>query len=310
MSAAGRLLVTGASGFVGGNVVAQAGPDWEVHAVSRRAVVGAPPGVAWHVADVGDRTALHALFEQVRPTAVIHGAAAADIDWCGRNRAEAWRINVGITAGLAELCGASRPRMVHMSTDNVFDGKRGMLTEADEPSPVNYYGETKLLAEAEVASRCPDHAVARLALVVGLPVLGEGNSFLSRMAQAWSEGRTLGMPDDEVRSPVDVISLSRALLELARGGYTGVIHLPGADRLDRVTMARRIALRLGYRADQVEARKPDPSPDRSARPLDVSMSGKLAAVVLRTPLRGLDEGLELVLGETRRRDTEVAPAVG
>ncbi|MCX6358553.1 MAG: NAD(P)-dependent oxidoreductase [Armatimonadetes bacterium] len=299
MSAAGRLLVTGASGFVGGNVVARAGLEWEVHAVSRRAVAGAPPDVAWHVADIGDPATLHALFEHVRPTAVIHGAAAADIDWCGRNRAEAWRINVGITAGLAELCAAGRARLVHMSTDNVFDGKRGMLTEADEPNPVNYYGETKLEAERAVASMVPAHVIARLALVVGLPAFGEGNSFLSRMRAAWEEGRTVVMPDEEVRSPVDVVTLSRALLHLANGTFTGVLHLPGADRLDRVTMARRIAARLGYRADQVVARKPDPSPDRSDRPLDVSMSGTLAAAILPTPLPGLDAGLDLVLAEAR-----------
>jgi dTDP-4-dehydrorhamnose reductase len=299
VSAAGRLMVTGASGFVGGNVVARAGVEWDVHAVSRRAVAGAPPDVTWHVADIGDPAALHALFEQVRPTAVIHGAAAADIDWCGRNRAEAWRINVGITEGVAELCAAARARLVFMSTDNVFDGTGSMVTEADEPNPVNFYGQTKLAAERSVASIAPSYVIARLALVMGLPAFGEGNSFLSRMWATWKEGGTVGLPDTEVRTAIDVISLSHALLHLANGPFTGVIHLPGADRVDRVTMARRIALRLGFRADQVEARTPDPSPDRSARPLDVSMSGTLATVVLRTRLLGLEAGLDRVLDEGR-----------
>ncbi len=290
-----RLLVSGAGGFVAGSVVKQAAAEWEVHALSRGPALLKGPGLHWHRLDMCSATELRTLVAAVKPDAVIHTAAIADIDYSEAHREEAHRVNVGMSTALAEGCTDVGARLVYCSTDNAFDGARGMYTEADPPSPVNYYGETKVEAEGVVRARCPDAIVARVALVTGLHVLGTGNSFLARMMASFEAGKPVGVPEMEIRTTIDVITLGRALLELAANASTGTVHLSGNDRLNRYEMVRRIAARLGYSADLVRPSDPSGIPGRARRPVDVSLDNGLARRTLGTSMVGLEDGLERIL---------------
>jgi len=242
-----------------------------------------------------DADGLSRAFREAAPQAVIHTAAIADIDYCQAHREEARRVNVEMTRVLADLCRENHVRLVYTSTDTVFDGRRGNYREDEPPAPVNYYGQTKAEAERLVAAQEGDWVIARLALVVGLPVLAPGNSFLARMMTLLGEGRQVGVPPDEIRTPIDVITLGRALLELADGDVRGYIHLAGNDVLNRLDMARRIAERLGYPKDRVVPNDPTKIPGRAPRPRDVSLDNRKARSLLKTPMQGLDGGLDLIL---------------
>jgi dTDP-4-dehydrorhamnose reductase len=137
--------------------------------------------------------------------------------------------------------------------------------------------------------------VARLSLVVGLPILGAGNSFLARMIAAFKEGRTVAVPEREVRTPVDVLTVGKALLELAGSGHHGILHLAGRDRLNRLEMARRIAARFGYPEQLAVAQSTATSPGRAPRPRDVSLDNAKACAMLRTQMLSFDEALSLIL---------------
>lgn len=290
-----RLLLTGANGFVAGSIIEAARGQWEVHAASRGAAPVAREGLVWHTFDPLDIDAFHDVYHDVDPVAVVHTAAIADIDLCQSNRDLATRVNYTYTHDLAELCWDHDVRFVFLSTDTVFDGERGMYTESDVPRPINFYADTKVRAERAVQDFGGNFLIARVALVMGLPVLGEGNSFVSRMAHALREGKQVTTPSEEVRTPIDVITLGRALLELAGHDCRGIVHLSGNDRLDRLTMMRRIATRLGLPAERVVAQDPSGIPGRAPRPRDVSLDNMKAKGLLATPLVGLDDGLELVL---------------
>src|SRR5690606_23214134 len=92
------------------------------------------------------------------------------------------------------------------------------------------------------------------------------------------------------------VTLGRALLELAGNDFRGILHLAGSERLDRCSMARRIARRFGYGPELVVPNNPETIPNRAPRPLDVSLDNSRARMVLKTPMRGLDSGLNLVIG--------------
>jgi len=288
-----RILATGCGGFVGGTIVREAAKDVELHAVTRREPPMQRNNVIWHVLDLRDTSAVRNMFKSAEPDAVIHAAAIADIDFCEAHRQTAWQINVGVTQRLAQLCREHGARLVFVSTDNVFDGERGAYSEEDEPAAINYYAETKLAAERAVAALGVNYVIARTALVLGFPPLGAGNSFLSRMAPMLREGKRLGVPENEIRSPIDVVTLARALLELAMADCEGIIHLAGNDMLNRCEMVRRIASGLGYSPGLVYPNNPKTIPGRAPRPRDVSLSNKKARKCLRTPMKNLLDGLEL-----------------
>ena len=295
MNSRKKLLVTGAHGFVAGSVITQAGAEWELHAVSRGAPLLQRAGLRWHQCDPLARSQLSQLFREVQPNAVIHTAALADIDFCQAQPDAARRVNVDLTRTLADLCTGSCAMLVFCSTDNVFDCERAPYRETDVPAPVNYYGATKAEAERFVASRSARAVVARLALVMGLPVLGAGNSFLARLIAALKAGKEVGVPAAEVRTPVDVITLGRALLELAEGTHAGVFHLAGLDPLNRLELSQHIAARLGLPSELIIASDTSRLIGRAPRPRDVSLDSGRARAALRTPMRSFDDGLSLVL---------------
>ena len=290
-----KLLVTGAHGFVAGSVLSQAGPDWQVHAVSRGAAQAGRDNWQWHSCDPLAPGELARLFREVGPQAVIHTAAIADIDVCQAQPELARAVNIEYTRTLATLCAETGARLVFCSTDTVFDGEHAPYSEDAPPGPVNFYAETKVEAERLVGELGAQGAIARLSLVVGLPVLGAGNSFLAKTIASLKQGRTVAFSGHEVRTPVDVITLGRALLELAAGSQRGIFHLAGLSRVSRFEMAQSIARRFGFPQDLIKDQGPVTTPGWAPRPRDVSLDNRKTRAQLKTPLRTLDEGLSLIL---------------
>jgi len=290
-----KLLLTGYGGFVAGSVAWHARKDWEVHALSLTEGACQKDGFACYNFNLRDADRLRDVFEMVRPDAVIHTAALADIDYCEANPADAEAINVGVTATLAALCAETDTRMILCSTDSVFDGVKGYYVEEDAPNPLNTYAETKVKAEQSVLQTVDNAVVTRLSLVMGLPVLGAGNSFLARMMAALEAGKEVVFPENEIRTTIDVITLGRAFLELAQMDCTGIVHLAGNTRFNRYEMALHIARRLGLPESLVIATDSNSMPGRAKRPNDASMNNTKAKTLLTTPMRTLDEALDLVL---------------
>jgi dTDP-4-dehydrorhamnose reductase len=290
-----NVLITGAGGFVAGNIIAQAGEGVTFHGVEKTPNELARNGLTWHALDLLDSRALGEVFSAVEPEVLIHTAALSDIDYCQAHQEEAERVNVGITRNLVSLCAATGVRMLYFSSDSIFDGRKGKYVEEDPPSPLHFYGKTKVRGEKLVQQGCEDWVVIRPSLVIGLPVLEAGNSFLWRMIKALQQGRTVAFPKQEVRSPLDAITLSRAVLELAGNDYRGILHISGNDTMNRFDMAQRIARKLGYPPESVVDKEPEVESGRARRPRDVSLSNAKAKAVLATPMLDFARALDLIV---------------
>jgi dTDP-4-dehydrorhamnose reductase len=291
------LIVTGAGGFVAGSVLREALRDWEVYAVSRGPAIVESPNLHWRSLELEDQPGLEQLFATVQPAAVIHTAAMAGIDECEAQRDLAYAVNVAYTRRLAELTQECGGRFVFVSTDNVFDGVSGPYSEDSETGPVNYYGETKVLAEHAALGACGNTVAARVCLVMGFPVMGGGNSFLMRMLPALEAGEALGVPDNEIRSPIDVVTLGRALVELADHDHVGALHLSGSERINRLDLVRRIADTLGYPDADIQPFDPRDLPGRADRPAELILENALARRVLKTPMQDVAGALELMVAD-------------
>jgi dTDP-4-dehydrorhamnose reductase len=289
-----KCAITGGGGFVAGSVIHQAPPDWEMHALSGKPPLARRKGLVWHTLDVKKPEEVKRTLAAIAPDAVIHAAAIADIDSCERNPDLAQLINVTLTQAVAEASSRVGARLIHISSDNVFDGKRGGYVESDPPSPINEYARTKAAGE-EIVAAVADSVIARIALVMGFGPIGGGNSFLERTIPMLRAGQTINVPPEEIRTPIDVLTLGKALLELATVSFEGMIHLAGNDALDRVTLTRRVAERFGYSPGLVRPRVPGEIAGRAPRPRDVSMSNAMARSVLATPMLGFDAALDLVV---------------
>lgn len=290
-----KLLVTGFNGFVAGSVIVHAKGKWEIHGIGRSESPANEPGIFYYTLNMLEDRKLEELFHQIAPDAVIHTAAMANIDVCQKEQEMAEQVNVGITKTLARLCREAGAKMVFCSTDTVFDGIKGKYLETDKPNAVNFYAETKIKAEQIVLSASEKNVVARLSLVMGLPVMGKGNSFLSTTIEKLQEGIQIPFPANEIRTPVDVITLGSALVELAGIEFGGIIHLAGNTKLNRYQMGREIAGALGYPPELILSTDSNAMAGRAPRPNDASMDNSLAKKILKTPMQTLSDGLLLTL---------------
>ncbi len=294
-----KLLVTGASGFLGGWLVALGHQDWQVHAVWRRTSFDLA-STEWHRCDLTDRSAVDTLVREIKPQAIIHAAAEANLDWCEDHPDEARRANVEATAQLAELATELGARFVFVSTDMVFDGERGNYAEDDPVRPISFYGTTKVEAEELVHQITPEAAVARTALIFGKPHLG-GTSFSEWIERRLRTGESVPLFTDQYRTPILVQNLAEALLELAGNRFSGVLHLAGTEKVDRYTFGLKLARKLGLPTEPLQPAKLSDVRFRAPRPRDLSLNIAKAREVLKTRFLDIDAALDRLLKERSDR---------
>ena len=289
------LLVTGASGLVGGHAAVRASSRFRVWA----AYGGHPvsfPNIQSIALDLSDEKSIRSVFERVRPDCLIHCAAWSKLDDCEKNPRRSRKINVEATEFLAELSAQSGVpdrsgcRMIFTSSDMVFDGSRGNYSETDEPNPIQLYGRQKLEAERKIAAVLPNHAVARLALVYGKSLNG-GRSFSGEIVEKLERGDGMALFTDQFRTPILVQDAADALIELAEHAFTGVIHLGGPERISRFEFGLKLAEAKGLSKSLIQHRLMAEISSEAPRPKDVSLDTSLARRIFAIRFVGVDEGV-------------------
>ncbi len=233
-----KLLVTGASGFLGWHVCRFAQSEWNVlgtvfsHKVDSR-------DINIVNIDLTDSNGLKRLFINFKPDAVIHTAAAANPDFCQEHPGRTRRINVDATIHLAELCSDKSIPFLFTSTDLVFDGLNAPYVETDSVSPVSFYGEQKAAAEKRVLSIYPIAVVCRMAIMFGSagPC---SESFIQPMIRAAKEGRIMNLFTDEFRTPVNIRDAVAGLF-LSLDSISGILHLGGRERVSRYDFGKKMS---------------------------------------------------------------------
>lgn len=268
-----KLLVTGASGMLGHAICAQALSQWSVVATYRnnRPQLSSVTPVQ---IDLTDLAALRRLVADLKPAAIIHAAAAAQIGACEAHPRNTASINVMVPAVLADLCAEKSILYTFISTDLVFNGRQAPYREQDAVDPVCVYGEQKVLAERAVLQNDPQALVCRLPLMFGLGPYAEGH-FIMQTLKAMRQGRTVQLFIDEYRTPVDNISAARGLLHLI-GRAEGLLHLGGGTRISRHDLGQLMAFHLGVGPERIRAVTLDELKLPVARAPDCSLDSRQA----------------------------------
>ncbi len=273
----GLAWVTGANGLIGNyfaQTAAQYAPLWRVRGLTRDQF------------DLLDFPALTHEFRKDQPKLIIHCAAIPTIAGALANPELARRLNVEATRVLAEL--ASGIPFVFLSTDFVFDGRKGDYTETDPVNPISLYGETKVAAE-QIVLKNPRAIVLRASINCGTSKSGR-RGFNEQLRHDLQAGRSIKLFTDEFRSPLFAGETARAGWELAVKNCAGLFHAAGAEKLSRWQMGQLLAQRspgLKPRMEPGLAKDfsgPPRAPDTS---LDISRIQK----ILSRPLPGLAEWL-------------------
>jgi dTDP-4-dehydrorhamnose reductase len=243
-----KLLVTGASGFLGARLCQALASMWQITGTFLTRPERVPPGIPAQVLDVRDAAAVAALFAQVRPDAVVHTAAMASLAACAERPDEADACNRDGTRHIARS--AKHVPMVYLSTDLVFDGGRGWYPEEEIPRPSCLYGRSKRAGEEAAQDENPDVCILRLALTYGFSANAR-RCFMETMLASLRQGEQVRLFADEYRTPLFVDDLCRTVGLVLAAGRKGVCHATGLRRLSRYELGLAAARAFGLPAELI-----------------------------------------------------------
>lgn len=238
-----RILITGASGLLGLNLALAVAGQHEITGVDRSKLAGTPFELLR--ADLLDRQAALHVLDTVRPEAVIHTAANANVDACEADPQGTRRLNAELPGELAEACARRSIRLAHISTDAVFDGTlQREYTEEDAPNPLGVYAQTKLDGERNVLSAYPQAIVARVNFF-GWSLSGT-RSLSEFFYNKLSNGEQCNGFTDVFFCPLFVGDLADTLMLMLEKGLGGLYHVVGPQALSKFDFGRRIANEFGF----------------------------------------------------------------
>lgn len=303
------ILITGGSGLLGSSLISLARAQGRnaVGLYYRHRVSMA--GVKFLAADLTDEAEIPRIFSEVRPSSVVHCAAATNVDWCQEQPDAANKVNVAATWAVADITSRNNIRLLYISTDSVFDGKSGNYVETDTPGPVNVYAATKLLAEREVIRRNPAAAIARVNFYGWN---AEKESLAEWVLKRLSNRLAVPGFSDVLFCPMLVDDLTEILLALLDRDLSGIYHIVGSEAVSKYEFARRVASTFGFDPEQVVATPLAEARLKAPRPQNTSLNTSKICAALGRPMPDVDTGLrrfaklrEAGRGEGMRRETAV-----
>jgi dTDP-4-dehydrorhamnose reductase len=280
-----RLLLIGASGFLGAHAARKFAESYEVFTGNR---VAARDSSSVQI-DITDASSVDAAFRRVKPDAVLLLAALSDIDRCEAEPELAFAANVRGPENVANACARSNTRLLFTSSAAVFDGSKHGYAEDDTPTPLSVYGKTKARAEAAVLALLPSAIILRIALVIGFAGKKGTNAMLENLSARWACGSPVATPTFEYRNPIDAAALSGFMLELLkREDAHGIFHAGATESISRYDLNLKLAERMGYPSELVLAQT-EPAPGRAPRGANHFLLTDKIRLICNIPIPSCDE---------------------
>lgn len=259
-----KILVTGASGFLGRAVVEELQETFRVAALGHQHAEG-------HIRslDLRDAMAWRSELEEAAPDLVVHCAAYRDPDFCERYQEETRRLNITPLRVLADSLPPTA-RVIFISTDYVFDGQNAPYREESARHPINFYGQSKLEAEDIVLERAQS-VVLRIPLLMGCGPTFNQSGLIAKMIQSVRSEELAELDDRILRFPTDITDIARAIRFLIESNAAGIYHATQSEGKTQYGWAMTIASLMGQAVDHI--RPVDATETRiAARPLNSQLA--------------------------------------
>lgn len=268
-----KILLTGASGLVGSvlsRLAAQAGH--EVIGITGRWSETVPGAAGLLARDLTDVTQAAALVQGIQPAVIVNAAAISEPAACEADPVRSGALNARFPAALAAAAARAGARLIHLSTEQVFDGAGGPYAPDAPVNPLNLYGRQKRAAEVAVLDADPAAAVVRLPLLFGNSLTGR-RSVHEKLFATWSEGRVATLFNDEVRQVCTADNVAEMLLALAaRPDLRGIFHWAGLRPVSRWEMGVALCRHFGVAEKWIRAESRADQPAFTAgRPRDLAL---------------------------------------
>jgi len=267
-----KILITGANGLIGRKVIRLLieSKEHQIFATSQKRVQFSTEVDFFTVNLV--YSDLNKLIDTIKPDVLIHCAAMASPDACEVDRYSSSKINVEVTSRLASACRDYGTHMVFLSSDFIFDGKKGGYSETDTPSPISYYGETKVEAENCILQLDIGATIVRTSLVFGFEKHLARPNIALKVIDHLKNGKPYKLPIDQLRTPTYAEDLAAAIISLAEKRIGGIFNISGEQKISVYDFSKQIAATFGYNDSQLIPVSSKDLTEPAKRPLDSSLN--------------------------------------
>lgn len=238
------ILITGANGLLGQKLVQKLSGREAVQLIATGMGPNRNPiddGYGYEKMDITNLAQMREVFDLYGPSEVINCAAMTNVDQCEKDREGCLKLNVTAVENLIALCKEFDAKLIHISTDFIFDGEAGPYTEKDTPNPLSYYGETKKIAEDLLISSGIPYAIARTMLVYGLVSDMSRSNIVLWAKGALEKGEKINVVNDQFRCPTLAEDLAEGVVLMTMKDREGIFNISGPDMHSIFDMVNIIA---------------------------------------------------------------------
>jgi dTDP-4-dehydrorhamnose reductase len=278
-----RLFITGGSGLLGSKFITITG-DYEIITTYNTN----PKDNAVKL-DITREDDVLAKIETLNPDLVIHSAALTNVDYCEDHQEEADKINSQGTLNLVKACKKTDSKLIYVSTDFVFDGKKGMYSEDEKTNPLSYYAKSKLKGEEYIQNSDLDYAIARVSVLYGWHT---NFNFVTWVINELKAGNEINIVTDEYNSPTLADNAAEAILNIYSKDKGGIYHIAGDERINRFDFAKNIASVFELDETLINPILSEELIRSAPRPMDSSLSVEKARNNLDIKLLNTKDGLK------------------
>jgi dTDP-4-dehydrorhamnose reductase len=283
-----KYLVTGSAGLIGNRIVSDLEKSGEVVYScynNMKPVYGIPTKL--NLLNLDD---VHKIFKKFQPDVIIHCAALTDVEKCEVDPELANSINVKATEIITKEAKELDSYLMYISTDYVFDGKKGLYKETDLTNPLNQYGQTKLIGEKIVENKISKWSIIRTS--TPFDVHSYKKTFPGWVFENLKNNKKINILEDQFTSPTYVPNLSKMILEIITRNLEGHFHLSGSNKISRFEFAKMIATKLNLDLSLLNPVSINDMPWKAMRPLDSSLDTSKINTILNTKPFTIEKSLD------------------
>ena len=289
-----RILICGSNGLVGQYLskILENQFEFEIlHTSNKRELYLKNLKSDFTQLDITNKGDVKSLVSAFKPEIIINCVAISNVDFCEKEKETAWNVNVKGVENLISSAKIIGAKLIHLSTDYIFDGNKGDYNEDDKPNPISYYGRTKLAAENSILESGINFCILRPIVIFGFGKNLKYN-FPFWVVESLREGKNISCATDQISNPTYAGQIAEGIISVIKNDFNGIYNFCGDTKISRFDLAKLCAKIFNLNGELISPITSDELKQIAKRPKNTTMDLSKAKKDFKIKFLEISEALE------------------
>lgn len=283
-----KILIFGASGLLGSNWLAIKSKDFNNYSVFNRRIIKSKKIPSFKL-NLSNQKDIEKLVKKIRPKLILNFIALTNVDECEKNKRKALFVNFKITSNIVKICNKLQIKLIHISSDHIFSTKHKFKSEKFKTNSINYYAETKILADNEIIKNLKNY------LIIRTNFFGYGTSYRSSFSDYIINNiiskQKIIISDNIYFNPVYIRNLINIIHKLIDKDATGIFNIASNNRISKYKFATLLCNLYGLNKDYILKKEKTNNEYIFKRPKEMSLNNKKVSKLLNINIGSIKENI-------------------